>query len=176
MEEKNKIWFLILSFLPILLYAISPLYALVAVVVIFGVAMFAVKDETLFRNMLKPLVLVLIVACAFLALNFVFNVIHGFGGMWNFYAISGFKLFLDKFLLMFNTLLLLVLIGGMVLILIGIKSKKKVFVLDDFIDALLTGVCPFKKEKTKEQKQSKQQSKKQEPEPEIVIEHEDNNQ
>ena len=169
MEQKNRIMYLILSFLPILLYAINPLIALVAVVLIFGFAMFVVKDEKTYKDMLHPLVLVLMACVAFFALNFAFSVIHGFGNMWTFYSISGFKLFLDKFLIMFNTLLLLCLIGGVALILLGMKNNKKVVVLSDLVEAVTTGTCPFRKKTSAK----KEQSKKKDEEPEVVVETED---
>lgn len=171
MEQKNRIIYLILSFLPILLYAINPLVALVAVVLIFGFVIFVVKDEKTYKDMLHFLVLVLMVCVAFFALNFAFNIIHGFGNMWTLYAISGFKLFLDKFLIMFNTLLLLCLIGGVVLILLGIKNNKKVVILSDLVEAIMTGTWPFKKKTTS----TKKQAKKKDEEPEIVVEDEDDN-
>lgn len=168
MEQKNRIIYLILSFLPILLYPLNPLIALVAVILIFGFAMFVVKDEKTYNDMLHPLVLVLTVCVAFFALNFVFAIFHGFGNMWTFYAISGFKLFLDKFLIMFNTLLLFVLVGGVVLILLGMKNNKKVVVIGDLVEAIKTGTCPFKKKTNNTKKQSKKEA-----EPEVIVEDDD---
>lgn len=158
--ENKKIFLIILSFLPILLYPISLPFSLIIAVGLVILSAIFVKDEVLSRQMLRPLTVYLLVAIAFMSLNFVFDTINGFGALFRFYFISPFKNFLDNALIFVNALLMLVLIAGVVLILLSYSKKKKVVIVDDLIDGILLGTCLFRKKASEKTTTEKNQTKK----------------
>ena len=170
--ENKKIFYVLLSFLPILIYPVSfPISLLIT----FSLVMFAilfVKEETIIKQMLRPLLLTLAVGALFLGFNFFFEVIHGFGNLFAGYVVSGFRLFLVGSLAFLNTIMLLILAGGVVLIILGYATGTRVILFDDVIDGILRGTCPFKKTKTAKTTKSKMAKSEKETniEPEVVVE------
>lgn len=168
MEQRNRIFYLILSFLPILIYPVNILYAMVAVVVITGFGLYAVKDEKTFKDMLHPLVLVFAACVAYYALNFAFGTITGIMGIFRAFRVT---FVLNYILNILNLLIFIALIAGVVLIALGIKNNKKVFVVGTLVDIILTGTIPCRKQA----QNAKAKAKKKEEEPEIVVEDESDN-
>lgn len=149
MENKYKLFFVFLSFLPILVYPISFPISLLLAVSLMVVGFTLIKDEDTTKSMLHPLTLVLVVGAAFLSLNFAVEIIHAFGGMFAGYLFSGFRFFLNSALSFVHAICLLTLLGGVVMIFVFGKTNNRVPVLSDLIDSILTGNSHFKTTKTK---------------------------
>ena len=174
MENRSKIYLVLLSFLPILLYPVSVEFSLIIAVGLVVLGMEVVKDKLITKQMLRPLVLLIAAATVVLAFTYLFAIINGFGDLSNAYLWGGFRRFLFDFLDIVRTLLFILMVVASVFIGLSYKTNKPVWMLDKVVDGIMNGSCPFKKAKAEPKKQSKKQPKETEtPTEEVVVETED---
>lgn len=165
MENRSKVYLVWLSFVPILLYPFSPVFALLLALGLMIYGMQGVNDEQITKKMLRPLLLLVVVAAVYLGLFYFFEIIHGFGRLFNGYTWSGFYAFLNKALAFLNTLFIIAMVVECVFIVLSYKTNKPVWMLDKKVDYIMFGICPFKKaNKTQEPEQPT------EPESEVIVE------
>ena len=96
MENKNKTFLIILSFLPIFLFPVDITMAAFLTIVAAVANFFFIKDEKTLQHALKPIVLVLTAVIFYLSFNFAYAVINSVGGLFTGWFATGFRTFLVK--------------------------------------------------------------------------------
>ena len=179
MENKNKTFMIILSFLPIFLFPVDIAMAAFLTIVSATANFFFIKDEKTLQHALKPIVLVLTAGLFYLSFNFACTVIDQVGRLFNTWFGSGFRNFLFDGLNIIYILTLVYLILFAVFAAISIMRDKDAPLLTVLVKSVLAGKMLVKfsivKEVVKEQAeqpQEKNTKKKEEPEQEVLTEEE----